>query len=59
MNPEGRWPADDPRRIFVDGAKWWEFHSTGFTMWRRDIDLAEAEAERRFPYKPEELWPPR
>ena len=49
MNPEGRWPADDPRRIFVDGAKWWEFHSTGFTMWRRDIDLAEAEAERRFP----------
>jgi len=46
---EGFWPADDLRRAFVAGAKWWEFHSTGATMWRSDCDLAEAAAERRYP----------
>jgi hypothetical protein len=46
---EGTWPADDLRRAFVEGAQWWEFESTGATMWPSDRDMAEAEAERRFP----------
>lgn len=47
----GIWPRDDLRRAFVAGAKWWEYHSTGgFTMWPSDSDMAEAEAERRFPH---------
>jgi hypothetical protein len=46
---EGTWPADDLRRAFVAGAAWHEYHSTGFTMWRSDRDVAEAEAERRYP----------
>ena len=33
---------------FVAGAKWWEFHSTGGTMWQSDQRLAEEEAERRY-----------
>jgi hypothetical protein len=32
---------------FVAGAKWWEYHKTGATMWRSDQDLAEQEAVRR------------
>lgn len=46
---EGTLPADDLRRAFVAGAKWWEWHSTKATMWASDRDLAEAEAERRYP----------
>lgn len=46
---EGTWPADDLRRAFVEGAKWWEYESTGATMWPSDRNIAEAEAERRFP----------
>jgi hypothetical protein len=46
---EGLWPEDDLRRAFVMGAKWWEYHSTGFTMWPSDRNLAEAEAEKRYP----------
>lgn len=46
---EGSWPADDIRRAFVQGAKWWEFYSTGATMWASDQDVAEDEAERRYP----------
>jgi len=42
-------PEDDLRRAFVAGAKWWEYHSTKFTMWPSDRDLAEKEAERRYP----------
>lgn len=45
----GTWPADDLRRAFVEGAKWWEYESTGATMWPSDRDKAESEAERRFP----------
>lgn len=45
----GDWPNADPRRQFVEGAKWWEFTKTGATMWASDVDKAEAEAERRFP----------
>ena len=48
---EGTWPENDPRRAFVAGAMWWEYHSMGGTMWPSDQRLAEAEAERR--YNPE------
>lgn len=46
---EGYWPADDLRRAFVMGAKWWEYQSLGATMWQSDQREAEAEAERRYP----------
>jgi len=49
MSYEGIWPEDDLRRAFVNGAKWWEYHATGFTMWQSDRDLTEDEAERRYP----------
>ena len=49
MHNEGTWPADDLRRAFVMGAKWWEYHQTGATMWPSDRNLAEAEADRRYP----------
>ena len=46
---EGIWAADDLRRAFVAGAKWWEAHSTGFTMWSADRNKAEDEADLRYP----------
>lgn len=46
---EGTLPENDLRRAFVNGAKWWEFHETGATMWQSDRNLAEAEAEKRYP----------
>ena len=49
---EGSWPKDDIRRAFVAGAKWWEFHTTGATMWQSDVSLAEAEANKRYGPKP-------
>ena len=45
---EGTWPQNDLRRAFVAGAKWWEYHSTDFTMWQSDQRLAEVEAEKRY-----------
>lgn len=45
----GLWSPDDPRRAFVAGAEWAEFAAKGATMWRSDVDEAEAEAERRYP----------
>jgi len=30
---------------FVQGAKWWEYHQTGATMWASDQDQAEGHAE--------------
>jgi hypothetical protein len=35
---------------FVKGAKWWEFHSTGGTMWNSDQRLVEEEALKHYPY---------
>lgn len=32
---------------FIHGAKWWEFHKTGFTMWQSDQNLALHEARKR------------
>jgi len=49
MDEEGQWANDDLRRAFVNGARWWEYAKTGFTMWRYDQDEAEEEAERRYP----------
>lgn len=46
---KGTWPEDDIRRAFVAGAKWWEYRTTGATMWQSDRNLAEEEAERRYP----------
>jgi len=49
VNPEGIWPKDDLRRAFVEGATWWEWYETKFTMWNSDRRLAEAEAEKKYP----------
>jgi hypothetical protein len=48
---KGKWDKDDIRSVFVAGASWWEFHSTGGTMWRSDRILAEEEATKRYPPK--------
>ena len=45
---EGTWGPNDLRRAFVEGAAWWELHSTGFTMWQSDRTVAEDEAGRRY-----------
>lgn len=46
---EGTWPADDIRRAFVAGAKWWEYESCGATMWQSDRNKAKDEANKRYP----------
>ena len=48
MDKDGFWPDDCIQRAFVEGAKWWEFESTGFTMWQSDITDAEDEAVKRY-----------
>lgn len=35
---------------FVKGAKYWEYHSMGGTMWQSDQALIVQEAERRYGY---------
>ncbi len=45
----------EAKAAFVAGAAWWEFASTGSTIWQSDRHRAEAEAERRWPGVP---WPP-
>ena len=50
---EGTWPENDLRRAFIAGAKWWEYHKTGGTMWQSDQRLAEDEADKR--YKEQEI----
>jgi len=44
----GHWTENDIRRVFVAGAKWWEFHSRKATMWNSDVRLAENEATKRY-----------
>jgi len=46
---EGTLPADDLRRAFVDGAAWWNFKSTSWSMWNSERREAEEEAEARYP----------
>ena len=41
--------AVDVRRAFVEGAKWWEYHKEGATMWQSDQRLAEVAAEVKYP----------
>jgi hypothetical protein len=45
----GNWRANDLRRAFVVGAQWWEWTKEHATMWPSDQDMAEDEAERRYP----------
>ena len=45
---EGTLPANDLRRAFVDGAKWWNYYSTGFTMFQEERNIAEREADERY-----------
>lgn len=35
---------------FLAGAKWWEFESTGATMWQSDQQAVFAEALKRYPF---------
>lgn len=44
---EGTWP-EGVHSAFVDGAKWWQFHHNGSTMFGSERDEAEAEAVRRY-----------
>jgi len=40
-------PTNDELIIaFVQGARWWEHHKTGATMWSEDQKSAEMEASR-------------
>jgi len=44
-----KWHPDEAKiRAFVEGAKWWEWHMTGATMWQADQELAEQEAKNRY-----------
>lgn len=45
---KGSLPNDDCRRAFIEGAKWWQFHHNGSTMFSSEQDEAEAEANRRY-----------
>ena len=46
---EGTLPADDLRRAFVEGARWWLYISKGNQMPSDDLKLVEAAAEARYP----------
>ena len=35
-------------KAFVEGAKWWEYEKTRFTMWQSDQQKAEREAWERW-----------
>lgn len=43
------WPEDDLRSAFLAGAKFWEFHQTGGTMWQSDQNEVGLKAEERYP----------
>ena len=45
---EGEWPESCLQRAFVDGAKWWQYHSNGATMFSSERHEAEDEAIRRY-----------
>lgn len=34
-------------QAFLQGAKWWEYETTGATMWQSDQQLVIKEAQRR------------
>lgn len=41
-----------PFYAFVEGVRWWQFHSQGATIFPSERDEAEAEAKRRYPFAP-------
>lgn len=62
INPKSQWLdecideierlQDIAGRAFVEGAKWWEFHKTGATMWQSDQQAAAEEAaKRKMPFR--------
>jgi hypothetical protein len=46
---EGTLPADDLRRAFVNGAKWWLFATENATMFGEERRAAEDAAEECYP----------
>lgn len=44
---DGWWPHG-VHRAFVDGAKWWQFHQNGSTMFGAERDEAEAKALEKY-----------
>lgn len=44
--PESDYLLSAEEIAFVQGAKWWEYHSTKFTMWGSDQELAAKEAQK-------------
>lgn len=44
---DAKHPVDGLLCAFVQGAKWWEYQKTGFTMWQGDQRLAWITAECR------------
>lgn len=51
----GGWSPHDPRRFFVDGAKWWQFTANGATAFPSEVDAMEAEATRRYGERTEQI----
>lgn len=45
---DGFWKEDCIQRAFVEGAKWWQFHHNGSTMFGSERDDAEVEAVKRY-----------
>ena len=43
------WELDDLRSAFLNGAKYWEFHQTGGTMWQSDQSEVIMKAQERYP----------
>ena len=46
---EGTLPADDLRRAFVEGVRWWIWVTESATMFGAERRAAEAAAEARYP----------
>jgi hypothetical protein len=44
---DGTYTKADLELAFLAGAKWWEWHKTGGTMWQTDQQLAFEEAQKK------------
>lgn len=44
----GTWPIDSVQAAFVEGARWWQFHKNGATMFSSERHEAETEALKRY-----------
>lgn len=49
---DGTWPLDCLQRAFVDGAKWWQFHKNGSTMFPSERVETEKQAIGRYGEEP-------